>query len=210
MKLTLGKAAKEVGISKPSLSAAIKKGKVSAHKNEKGHYEIDPAELFRVYPPKSKSNGLVKQEALPDTNPTKHSKNEVLDLLLGERDKLIAEKESSIKRLEQEKAEIRQDLEDMKDQNKRITLLLEDKREGQGGNKKTELDTKLKKMEESFEELRKQNERLLKKEEDRQKKADERRKQREAEKAEQEKQAEEKAKLEEAEKNKSFFKRMFG
>ena len=207
MKLTLGKAAKEAGISKPSLSVAIKKGKLSAHKNEKGHYEIDPAELFRVYPPKSKANVLDKQEALPSTNPQKHSKNEVLDLLLGERDKLIAEKESSIKRLEQDKAEIRQDLEDMKDQNKRITLLLEDKREGQGASKEKDVESKLKKMEDAFDELRKQNERLLKKEDDRQKKADERRKQREAEKAEQEA---EKAKLEEAEKNKSFFKRMFG
>ncbi len=202
MKLTLGKAAKEAGISKPSLSAAIKKGKLSAHKNEKGHYEIDPAELFRVYPPKSKANGLAKQEALSDANPQKHSKHEVLDLLLGERDKLIAEKETSIRRLEQEKAEIRQDLEDMKDQNKRITLLLEDKRTDKGVTKEAELDGKLKKMEDAFEELRKQNERLLKKEEEQQKKSEERKKQREAQKAEQEKQA--------AEKNKSFFQRVFG
>lgn len=202
--LTLGKAAKEVGISKPSLSAAIKKGKVSARKNEKGHYEIDPAELFRVYPPKSKSNGLGRREGLPKANPIKNSNDQVLDLLLAERDKLILEKEASIKRLEQEKAEIRQDLEDMKGQNKRITLLLEDKRAGQGANKEQELDSKFRKMEDVVEELRRQNERLLKKEEERQKKADERRKQREAEKAEQ-------AKLEEEnEKNKSFFKRMFG
>ena len=54
MKLTLGQAAKEVGISKPSLSAAIKNGRLSAYKNESaGHqrswsYEIDPAEVFRV------------------------------------------------------------------------------------------------------------------------------------------------------------------
>lgn len=197
--LTLGKAAKEVGISKPSLSAAIKKGKISARKNEKGHYEIDPAELFRVYPPKSKPNGLDKHDSLLPTNPTKNSKNDMLDLLLVERDKLIQEKEASIRRLEQEKAEIRQDLEDMKDQNKRITLLLEDKRVEQGANKEAELDYKLKKMEGMMDEMRKQNEHLLKKEEDRQKKAEERRKQREAERV----------KEEEKEKNKSFFKRMF-
>ena len=42
MKLTLGQASKEAGISKPSLSAAIKKGRLSAYKNESGVYEIDP------------------------------------------------------------------------------------------------------------------------------------------------------------------------
>jgi len=57
-KLTLGQAAKEAGISKPSLSVAIKKGRLSALKNESGTYEIDPAELFRVYPPKANTNGL--------------------------------------------------------------------------------------------------------------------------------------------------------
>jgi len=135
--LTLGQAAKEVGISKPSLSAAIKKGRLSAHKNESGAYEIDPAELFRVYPPKSKTNPSDKQEALTATNPgkpnSKNTEQQVLDLLLSERDKLIAEKERTIQRLEQEKAEIREDLEQQREQAKRITLLLEDKTKGAGG-----------------------------------------------------------------------------
>ena len=48
--LTLGQAAKETGLSKPTLSKAIKKGRISANKNDLGHFEIDPTELFRVYP----------------------------------------------------------------------------------------------------------------------------------------------------------------
>jgi len=131
MKLTLGQAAKEVGISKPSLSAAIKKGRLSAPKNEFGSYEIDPAELFRVYPPKPKANPLDKVEALSPSNPdkltSKTSDSTMLDLLLAGRDKLIAEKDKAIERLEQEKADIRRDLEDQKEQAKRITLLLENK-----------------------------------------------------------------------------------
>ncbi len=126
-RLTLGKAAKAAGISKPSLSAAIKKGRVSASKNEKGHYEIDPAELFRVYPPKGKDELEANSEPLPPTNPQKTSDSEGLGLLLAEKDKLMEEKDRSIARLEEEKEQIRKDLEAQRDQAKRITLLLEHK-----------------------------------------------------------------------------------
>ena len=103
-KLTLGQAAKEVGISKPSLSAAIKKGRVSAHKNESGVYEIDPAELFRVYPPNMEANS----KNLPETNGKSNSKkngeegvslqqNEALALLLAEKDNAIERLEKQLR-----------------------------------------------------------------------------------------------------------------
>ena len=53
MPYTLGQAAKATGLSKPTLSEAIKKGKISAARNENGSFSIDPAELHRVYPPLS-------------------------------------------------------------------------------------------------------------------------------------------------------------
>jgi hypothetical protein len=53
MKLSLGQAAKEVGLDKSTISRAIQRGKLSAHRKERGGYEIDPAELFRVFPPAS-------------------------------------------------------------------------------------------------------------------------------------------------------------
>jgi len=55
--LTLGQAAKETGLSKPSISKAIKTGRLSAVKTENGEYQIDPVELFRVYPVTSKPGG---------------------------------------------------------------------------------------------------------------------------------------------------------
>lgn len=68
--LTLGQAAKEVGLSKPTLSEAIKKGRLSARK-EGNQYQIDPAELFRVWPkgspkaePESAGSALVQQAVL--------------------------------------------------------------------------------------------------------------------------------------------------
>jgi excisionase family DNA binding protein len=48
--LTLGKAAKLAGVGKSTLARAIAAGRLSATKTEAGTYEIDTAELARVYP----------------------------------------------------------------------------------------------------------------------------------------------------------------
>jgi len=48
---TLGEAAKEVGKSKTTLTRAISAGRMSGKRLEDGSYEIDPAELFRVFDP---------------------------------------------------------------------------------------------------------------------------------------------------------------
>ena len=67
---TLGQAAKEVGLAKSTVHAAIKNGKLSASKKH-GMYEIQAAELFRVWPkksqdeePKSAGAALVQQAIL--------------------------------------------------------------------------------------------------------------------------------------------------
>lgn len=50
MYLTLGTASKETGKAKSTILRAIREGRLSyAEKNQKG-YQIDPAELFRVFP----------------------------------------------------------------------------------------------------------------------------------------------------------------
>ena len=48
--LTLGEAAKVSTVTKSAISKAIKNGRMSAVKDDKGYYQIDPAELFRVFP----------------------------------------------------------------------------------------------------------------------------------------------------------------
>jgi len=48
MKLTLGQAAKQAGISKSYLSRLIKSGKVSAERQDNGELRIDPSELDRL------------------------------------------------------------------------------------------------------------------------------------------------------------------
>lgn len=49
MLYTLAEAAKAVGRTKPAILHAIKKGTISAQKNDIGQWEVDPSELFRVY-----------------------------------------------------------------------------------------------------------------------------------------------------------------
>lgn len=52
-KLSLNKAAKEASVAKSTLLEALKSGRMSAEKNAKGHWQIDPSELFRVFPKSS-------------------------------------------------------------------------------------------------------------------------------------------------------------
>jgi excisionase family DNA binding protein len=47
MKLTLGMAAKHLGVTKPTLSKAIHSGKLAAERREDGSFAIDTAELDR-------------------------------------------------------------------------------------------------------------------------------------------------------------------
>ena len=49
--ITLTEAAEQSGKSKSTLIRAIRKGKLSASRNEHGDYRVDPAELARVFTP---------------------------------------------------------------------------------------------------------------------------------------------------------------
>ena len=50
MGYTLGAAAKAVGMSKTSILRSIKAGRISATRDDFGHWCIEPVELHRVYP----------------------------------------------------------------------------------------------------------------------------------------------------------------
>ena len=50
MALTLNQAAKTCGRSKSTLLEAIRTGRMSAPKDDRGRYAIDPAELHRAFP----------------------------------------------------------------------------------------------------------------------------------------------------------------
>ncbi|WMS45378.1 hypothetical protein RDV64_23790 (plasmid) [Acuticoccus sp. MNP-M23] len=65
-KLTLGLAAREAGISKPTLSKAIKDGRLSAERQDDGSYAIDPSELARYLEAFRPKGGSVGQRPSPD------------------------------------------------------------------------------------------------------------------------------------------------
>ena len=85
MPLSLKQAAEETGKSKPTILRAIQTGKISAEKDPHGEWQIEPAELFRVY--ERVSERTVSEEAL--RNDTHHSENAYeTGMLVGEVEQL--------------------------------------------------------------------------------------------------------------------------
>jgi hypothetical protein len=106
--LGLRDAARQVGVHRSSIHRAIRAGRLSATRTETGDYHIDPAELFRVYPPKpsvARQSETVRteQDALspetPETGETTALCVQIATLkaenaalrTLGERERLLLE-----------------------------------------------------------------------------------------------------------------------
>ena len=107
MSYTLGEAAIACGKSKSTLSKAIKAGKISAFKNDHGAFEIEPSELFRLYPPTPppieqntiETVGVEQKETPKNTNNIEmleaklQMANERIDELKLDKEKLEIDKE---------------------------------------------------------------------------------------------------------------------
>jgi len=115
--LTLNQAAKEAGKSKQTLLDAIRGGRLTAPKDEQGRYQIDPAELFRVYPPTSQ---------LPDTetetDPTRPEAETVFfeRIIAG----LESERDDLRRRLDQSEAAREREAAERREAQNRLTALL--------------------------------------------------------------------------------------
>ena len=138
MMLTLGQAAKEVGKSKTAISNAIKKGRMSAGKTDSGGYQIDPAELFRVYPPKQSSDPLELTDIDPVKLPVNSGQSGVLTEKVNGLTSLLEEKDKQIQRLILEKDKTEELLDKQMDQARRITLQLEHHSSKEGGTQELE------------------------------------------------------------------------
>lgn len=114
MKFTAGQAAKAVGKSMPTISKALKTGRLSAEKVG-NKYEIDASELFRVWPKVSDNEGLPYDAGKPSTlssvNPSKGDEIKALQDALNAERKLNSEKDGRIADLTQraERAEQKED-----------------------------------------------------------------------------------------------------
>jgi predicted site-specific integrase-resolvase len=111
--LSLTKAAEEVGISRSALFKAIKNGRVSATKNGKGEFIIDPAELFRVYQPVNKVNVNLYQP----------SQQQDIDKETAETVEITMLKQL-LKQVESERDDLRRRLDDEAQERRKLTMLL--------------------------------------------------------------------------------------
>lgn len=69
MSYSLAAAAAATALNKTTILRAIKNGRISGTKNESGDWQIEPAELHRVYPPVASpraSTDASQRDALPD------------------------------------------------------------------------------------------------------------------------------------------------
>jgi hypothetical protein len=110
---TLNQAAKACNKSKSAILNAISTGRLSAIKGDTGQWEIQPSELFRVYPSTSSST----PENLPDVPPIEHLSTPVL----LER---LAGYAKDVKRLETERDYLQAQLEDEKQERRKLMQML--------------------------------------------------------------------------------------
>jgi transposase len=108
MELSASKAAKKVGKSVPTITRAIKKGKLAAKPRDGGGWVIDASELFRVWPAISKDTDAT----LPILQNETHIETSALEL----------EVELLREMLEDTKA----DRDSWKEQAQKVTALIED------------------------------------------------------------------------------------
>lgn len=121
MGYTLGQAAKAVGRSKPTIQRSIKSGRLSATLKDDGSYEIDPAELHRVYPVPGTVTGNMKQVVThDDTHVTPGVFQESVDAFQRLLDEVRGERDYLRHRLEDEAADRRAAAEEIR----RLTLML--------------------------------------------------------------------------------------
>jgi predicted site-specific integrase-resolvase len=118
MYLSLGQAAKESGKSKATISKYIKNGKLSVASKEDGSYQIDPSELFRVFPIDEHKTGANEQSQTHKETPVNSALQREIELLrerLTDKDGVIDDLRH---RLDEESAERR-----------KLTMILSDMRE---------------------------------------------------------------------------------
>jgi hypothetical protein len=109
MYYTLGQAAKASGKGKTTIANAIEKGRISAQRDDLGQYQIDAAELHRVYPVQ------VTQDHKP--NATRLGRD--TDLLIEN-----AALKAKLEAMGELNRQIEAERDNLKEQNTRITALL--------------------------------------------------------------------------------------
>lgn len=117
MKLSASQAAKKVGKSVPTITRAIKNGKLTAKPRDGGGWIIDAAELFRVWPAISNGTDVTHSMLGSETHFETRSLEREVELLREMLDETKADRDS------------------WKQQAQKITALLEDHEKQRAGKK---------------------------------------------------------------------------
>jgi hypothetical protein len=136
MAYTLGQAAKATAKSKTAIALAIKDKRLSATKDEVGNWQIEPTELYRLYPrrtdglyaePKEESERLrVKLEGLEklcaQIKAERGARVEELEKLCSQTE---AERNAKVEGLEKLRRQLEGERDSLREQNTRLIALVE-------------------------------------------------------------------------------------
>lgn len=108
MKISANEAARRTGKSTPTITRAIKSGKISAEKVQDGGYLIDPSELFRVFKAVTPASDATPEKLHDETPKKAHTETQSLH--------------EKIALLEGIVADLRSDRDEWREQAKRLAL----------------------------------------------------------------------------------------
>jgi len=120
-------AAREAGVSKTSILRAIQSGRMSAPRKDDGGYAIDPAELFRAFPPKGTGMEQGDRSGDMDRGQTVPPRQEEPDHLSARYAALEAEVQALkelVRRLDLDKMDLKSDRDAWKNQAESAQRLL--------------------------------------------------------------------------------------
>lgn len=133
MSYTMGEAAKAVGVSKPTLSRAIRKGALSATRLDDRSFQIDPAELERWRCSNGHRNGSVTRiktpHEIPETSSVTPSEDAETVLLRQRVEAAEAERERERGQLTDRIEHLERRLDEEREERRRLTVLLTDQRQ---------------------------------------------------------------------------------
>jgi excisionase family DNA binding protein len=127
--LTLGQAARLTGLGKTTITRAIKAGRLSATRRDDGSYEIDPAELNRVYsiqpetPETVTQSGHTVRDATPSERPRDGGGDPEVTARLAALEAEVHGLKALLDEVRSSREELRQDRDGWKGQAERLALM---------------------------------------------------------------------------------------
>ena len=129
MKLTLGQAAKTAKRSKGTLSKALNSGGISADKDDKGRWQIDPSELSRWMSANPFPNSLQNQGETPEKTHENSALGVEVKMLRERIDAMTVERDRERGQLVDQIEDLRARLDGAEAERVRLNALLTDQRE---------------------------------------------------------------------------------